>query len=391
MIRALLREEPIPSMRTGAFNHFGRFGRGGESLEFGRIEDRLPIITQDQLPSALNMELDFMDIDPLRQSIEVGRRDSTAVSLRAPSLLPVSPLRTPTKSITGENQFAVDQPELVPLNDNDYAYDNEAPVPEALHDDNAARFSDPPAPLVSRATRRPARRTMRNRRPIPLDEETELPNALIQEYVRDASSILLPKASWNDTFLAETMRAFSISETYSKRPTRSTGRPMTPRPEYEQNEEQVPLNDDNYTLAPVEADYVMDMDIPAPPSPKSPRLMPNEEDVENAVPDFNAQLSAPGTPTKGRGKIEIAELPDETLDTISRWQAAFPSVVKAIGFEHLIVAPAKRKQAADAFIQLLVLQSKGLVKAEQAIPYGPISVKASDSLFTLESNAISFN
>ena len=164
--------------------------------------------------------------------------------------------------------------------------------------------------------------------------------------------------------------------------------------------EPAPLNDDAYALAPEdydlppqdfglapEGDYIV-----GPPSPKSPRLMVDE----NAVPEFNRSVpefnrSAPGTPTKRSRADSITSMPlgEETLHALSRWQRAFVSVDSHASFDKLIAEPARRKQAADAFLQLLVLHTKDLVRAEQLAPYGNIVVQPTEKLFLATPEAIS--
>ncbi|PJF17822.1 hypothetical protein PSACC_02364 [Paramicrosporidium saccamoebae] len=318
---------------------------------------------EDELPSEFQMDVEFgrratMDgnlmSDPLRQSIEAGRR---AESPR-PSL-PFSPLRTPTKNVDFEF-------EQVPLNE-DFGYFDEPPMPEVPFND---RLSAPPAPVSAVAVTRQARiRRTRSIKPVSLDVEIEVSNNFIQECVRDSTPILLPKPSWNNHSLAESLCLLSIEA--PARPKVATI--IEPALEFE---EQVPLNDDDYALGP--ADFAMEADVPMPRSPKSPRIMNDE----NAVPNFNRSIT--NSPTKQR--TASLSLSDESLDILAIWQQAFRSA-HSLQFDKL-VPTAHRKQVADSFLQLLVLQTKGLVISDQQVPFGAITVQPTDALFNATSEVL---
>jgi hypothetical protein len=296
-------------------------------------------------------------IDPIRQSIEAGRR---AESPR-PSL-PFSPLRTPTKAIV---DFEFEQ---APLNEDFYLEDGPAPQEPAVQGIEPVRKS----------TR--VRKT-HNRRPVSLDDETEIPNSTVQEHVRDATPILLPKATWSDHFLAESLQALSLT----CHPVRAATKKESTI--YQEDIiEQVPLND--YALGP--EDYAID--APIPHSAKSPRLMHSEPNDENEVPEFNNR-STPGTPSKPRSRADsVLNMPlgEESLDALCRWQQAFSGTAQ-IAFDKLIAAPGRRKQAADAFLQLLILHTKDLVRIEQLVPYGSIMVRPTSNLFLTSPEAISLS
>jgi hypothetical protein len=143
-------------------------------------------------------------------------------------------------------------------------------------------------------------------------------------------------------------------------------------------EDQVPLNEDDYALGP--ADFAMEADVPMPRSPKSPRIMNDE----NAVPDFNRSIT--NSPTKQR--TASLSLSDESLDIIAVWQQAFQDKsTRSLQFDKLVPIT-QRKQIADSFLQLLILQTKGLVVSNQQVPFGAITVKPTNALFNATSEVL---
>lgn len=378
-LEALLRETAEAPSKTQMPAALGVRRLDLNTYEVPRYDMPLPPANEDQLPSELRMledielgrraTLEGIVDTPLRPSIEVGRR---AESPR-PSL-PFSPLRTPSKAAL-DLDF-----EQVPLNE-DLAYLDEPPMPEVHEEPQGresliARFSDPPAPAVVRATRtlRPATGA---RKPLPLDLETELPSATMQEYVRDAAPILLPRSRMAEQFLLQSLQAFNIATV----PLGMPGNLSEQEKDYFMPE-QVPLNEDDYLLGP--ADFAVDGTIP--PLPKSPRLLDRMSVEENRVPQVNRPLSAPASPAKStksvrseqrRSDVDVSDV----LEDLERWQSSFSSIDKPVSFDS-IVASARRRQVADAFLQLLVLHTRGMVTVKQLVPYGTITARATPALFS---------
>lgn len=357
------------------------------NFELPRFAMDLPPANEAQLPSDLRMMDDFelgrrgtlegfVD-SPLRPSIEVGRR---AESPR-PSL-PFSPLRTPSKNIVDMEL------ERVPPND-DYGYLDEPPMPD-VHDaprphreSITGRFSDPPMPAVVQATRT-SKPGASSRKFLPLDTEIEIPNALMQEHVRDTTPILLPKASHTEQFLLQSLQAFHLSPTAQHASkTIKANDPNLLQDHDEGIPEQVPLNDDDYLLGP--ADFAVDG--PIPNSPKSPRVMNQPNEDENNVPQVNRLPSAPASPAKSTRstKSDNLSLPaleaGDILGDLERWQSTFSSAKKPVSFDSL-VAGARRRHVADTFLQLLRLHTLGMIKVEQLVAFGGIAVAATPTLFS---------
>lgn len=437
--RALLRETAIAPSSTIVPTHQHTAAAGARrdlgELEMGRAEINLPPAHDKDLQDILmgvNFGRDSMlgAISPMRQSIEVGRREESP----RPSL-PFSPLRgTPTKgSTTRGPESAIEQ---VPLDDDRYdtlmMVDDELPmmpittapeaaqlaVPRSEEDMKsesdipaAGRFSGPPEtaqPALTRQRRRPAptHSHRSGRRPVPLDEETEIPNVHIQEQVRNPKDTLLATPSWADHLLAQALQVLQLTEIALPSRGRSAVRPddeLWEGGEAAAVEEQVPLDD--YMLGP--EDYAMD--APLPHSPKSPRLLsPHHHDDdagmvagEGAVPELASRPQdrpssvIPPSPTKSsRSRADsTASAPLEGLghgDALARWQSVFPATGSpSITLSKLASAIGRRSQVAQLFHELLVLGAKDMVKAEQLVPFGDIKLRPTAALFAADSVSFS--
>jgi len=364
----------------------------GKIFETNHIDYGLPVERESEIPASELPDLELgrrftMNstdalVDPLRQSIEVGRR---AESPR--QSLPFSPLRTPSKTVDFEQ---------IPLND-DYGVFDEPPMPK-IAEEQHRRESDAPTldletvPSVNVVTKHKiAQRkqgTASKRKAIQLDDERELTNASIQELVRDSTLIMLPKPSWTESCLAESLSVLSIALSGRASRTRATHQGH----EFEELVEQIPLQDDCH-LGP--ADYALDAPViennlrdgvshdeeQAAPSARRRRV--ESEQDENTVPQDNrGNLSSPC-----RSLSKPGALADNPLDVLALWQRKL-DLRRTTNLDEIIPTPAKRRQAADTFLLALVLHSRGLVRTEQLAPYGPIAVVANEQLFSSTADTI---
>lgn len=393
--------------------------------EVGRLDFGLEPTKEEDLPSEFQMDLDFdrrktlplegQEIpndesinDPSRLSIEVGRR---LESSRQSSSLPFSPLRTPTKLSTAEFEL-----ESIPMNDHPEFFNEPPPHWSSLNNINptvdlhsqlnSPKGGSPPILLSSPAKKTRLLHYSRSKKSVSLDRETELSDTLVQEHLKDTSPILLPKPSWLEHCLIESMDLLSSSFKSSLSATMNLNVTKKDSPHLQNNSintlndgivdqgdfaatttnHQIPLNDEEYLLGP--EDY---NNFSAPP--KSPCLVMSLEADENAVPNFNAVKLGDGSPQKAprpsTNSIVNASFCEETVEILVRCQNNFKSTDKPIPFSELVTPPARKNQAAEAFLQLLVLSAKGLVKPSQIAPYGGISVKPTPALFTALPEALS--
>lgn len=409
--RALLREtaEAPVVKAAGTAKDANVFARNlglFASEEMSRLGDDLVRDSELALGPAAALPLELLtDMDQLpdpRQSIEVGRRVSQSPALagnsplaEAESLrpsLPYSPLRKGTAAGS-----TLDVAELVPLNelDHDHAMDILEEAPMAIKEGRPSAELPSVAGIEEAVSTKPAKTTAPRTRRQPrggrliLDEETELSNASVQTLVRNPISLLLPPLDITDATLRACLALFNQQGASNLEMATATLSIVSDKEGAVATEpaadevERVPLNEDgDYLLGP--ADYGLDViEDPHQPvmvsSPKSPRLMAPTEGDENAVPEHN--LSIPGTPSKRTTALKL-QLTETALDTLEHWQQRL-GLEKSLGFaEELLSTSATRRGAAEAFHQLLVFTSKGLVRTEQATPYGNIMVKAMPALFT---------
>lgn len=257
------------------------------------------------------------------------------------------------------------------------------------------------------------RRQVRSARRLPLDSETELSNVSVQALVRNPLSLLLPPRDVVDATLRGCLSL--LNQQFGETAIQGEGTKkggMAAEISATRLEPVPPTNEDGeYLLGP--EDYAMDLVEEGETglgmgmgagveglgedgegtasahrsilmsSPKSPRLMLPIEDDENAVPDHNHHRSAPGTPSKAVAastlKLQLAEA---ALDTLERWQQCL-HLERPVEFDGgLLKSGTARREAAEAFHQLLILTSKGLVRTEQMAPYGSLMVRATAALFT---------
>lgn len=411
MLRELNEEETVNKAITTASrstqNYFGLEVEGARAM--------LPAIRESELPSEMRLELerlggrmDMMSPTAHRQSIEVGRRATIESPLNS---LPFSPLRTPSKKTLAELPFE----QLPALADEDAGYglyDEEGGVnPLALSPKNNEvnknnRSSDiPPLPISGEdgvsskiPTIRRAPRKMRNK-PVPLDDEIEYSSIEMQEMVKNPVPLLLPETVYHYAAALPQIFAWLNLDSVQNRSKETRSRGMknatvdqATRPQLDY--EPVPVNDDNinnddYLLG--AEDYAMDGIVTGnenlllpPHSPKSPRLM---SEVENAVPQLNKlPASIPASPVKSGTRVVVADgsstiLAEETVVTLSSWQQSL-HLDKATDLVDLLPMGARKKKVADTFLQLLVLHTRGFIKAEQGTPYGSIMVRAKEHLFS---------
>lgn len=346
-------------------------------------------------------------IDPLRQSIEGGRKVEDSPTRNS---LPFSPLRTPIKStILDFDPIPLDQDlghfdeqpglELGPDQDEnreavlDFSQDHPLPWNEtsaSVHQAANTRDSYPALLKTTRLKKKISTRSHPHRRRVVLDVETEIANSVLQHQIRDTSSITLPRPTCNDLFVSQALELLSIG--HSTVPTAQ--RPLLSSEakaydDLDQPNNQHPLQDEDYMISPAD----LEMMAPSPPSPKSPRLLPQFNN-ENTVPDQNRQsrlASPPASPIKNTPAALVQPLfnvlGEELQDTLQHWQGVFRGDGK-VSFDSLIAPPARRRQAAEAFLQLLVFHNKSLVKADQVVPYGGITVHVTPRLFTATQNTI---
>lgn len=355
-------------------------------FETSYIDYGLPVERESEIPASelpdleLGRRLTMNSVDtafnPLRQSIEVGRRAETPRQS-----LPFSPLRTPSKhvdfeQIILENDYGIfDEPLMTKIVEQQHR-ESDAPI---LGLETALSVNT----VTKQKTIRRKQGVARKKKAIQLDDETELTNASIQELVRDSSLIMLPKPSWTEICLAKSLYMLNIA------PSERISRTQTTHQDQEAENfiEQVPLQDDYYLLGP--ADYAIDApvmetnikcaayhgDEQAAPSPRRRRV--EDEQDENAAPQDNRRsIYSPRRPSE-----ILKMMADDPSSMLALWQRKL-DLGKAIDLEEIIPMPIKRMQAADTFLMALVLHSRGLIKTEQLTPYGTITVIAKEQLFS---------
>lgn len=434
------------SRDNGALSrHFGLFAeeemaRLGEDLV--RDSELALDPTTNVLPSELLAELDQLP-SATRQSIEVGRRAPQSpagmaeggegspfagVELFRPSL-PYSPLRKGA-AVGSSLDMMMEKPvmkegeeEVVPLNEFADPYDQgmEGEVLSAAGGDGHGRPSaELPSvtdidAIVSVKTKKSTlatrtRRQARGARRLVLDLETELSNISVQGLVRNPLSLLLPPLDATDATLKGYL--YLLNQQFGEKTSQGEEgvQGKTVEAPVARSGQVPPLvnEEGDYFLGP--EDYAMDLveeeetrlelelgmqeEVASAhrsirmSSPKSPRLMLSIENDENTVPDHvnntsASNRSAPGTPSKAAStSILKPPLDEAALDALERWQKSL-RLEGSVEFDGgLLKAGTSRREAAEAFHQLLMLTSKGLVRTEQITPYESIMVRATSTLFT---------
>lgn len=363
----------------------------------------LPLLRESEVPSELQIELDKLGsridlMSPItnhhRQSIEVGRR---AVDSPRDSL-PFSPLRTPSKKTAKDLPY--EEIPVIPDYDPYESYEGAGIPPQEAMGEAANRSSEiPPMPLhavehiAQTLTVRKAPRRVRNK-PTPLDNQIEFSLAEMQETIKNPLLLLLQTRGQHCTLLSGVLSWLSLDNP----PVRESQRKSAASAALNNHQAaEQDLRDEDFVLGP--ADYAMDgvgfdENIMIPRSPKSPRIMNDDDDAENTVPQINNKLpsSMPNTPTKSGTKVYTGDgastiLPEDTIVTLTDWQQAL-HLDKYINFNELIPADARKRTVADTFLKLLVLQTRDFVKGEQQVPYDVIKVQAKDRLFSITAETV---
>lgn len=346
----------------------GELGR----LAFGAEQD------ENMLPSELN--------------IEQGRRltsDKTATpeqARRAPSeQLAFSPLRLQKSTGGGSKAGSVNGDAMImdlpPLDDAGWGDDNlmmmnaiEEGVPLA----GEAQLSSPKVPKEIRQKRQ---------RPVALDRVTEMSTAELQAQVRDPSATLMtapnktiidPKSllnapMWSDLCALNEQFAnlfVPIARDTEALPADAVQGETIPDDAAlaAQGEELMPLDMDDYML-PAEDAAPLALHWPPfdngnSPRAQSPRALPvsspNKRSASQLVEDVHRSSPAPAT------------------NCNERWQRVLQEQWTPLGE---VMPMRNKREAAQAFFELLLLRTKGMIQGKQESPYGAIEVKALPALY----------